>query len=310
MQFYRANNSRPISLPTIIISTLILLNVVGTLWVVARYSSNVSTIKLPNRAFITFANSEQYSDGILALAESLREVKSKYPLIAMVTAQVSQDKRNLLSDIGCIVRLVHELVLPEELNLEAKRWGPAFTKLISWQFEEYSKLIFLDSDLLVLKNIDELFSLNDTLHATLDTDASSCNFKPERLSLINSGVLVLKPQKSVFAAYMKTLHDQEFLAKGKVNDQDVIARVSKWQALPYPVYGAQVTHCECEGDTRMWDDQKIKLVHFTAGLKKLPKPWEYILEGATFDIPGCLKNLYDTWAALHQKALIRAAKKT
>jgi len=227
----------------------------------------------------------------------------------MVTPQVSQDKINLLSDVGCIVKVVHELDLPEELNLETKRWGPAFTKLISWQLEEYSKLIFLDSDLLVLKNIDELFLLNDTLHATLDADASSCTFKPERLRLINSGVLVLKPQQELFTAFMNTLFDKEFLSKGAVNDQDVITHTVQWKGLPYPTYGAQVTHCECEDDKRMWDDKTIKLVHFTAGLKKLPKPWDYILEGDHGDIPHCLQTLFDTWTTLYEKALKRAARK-
>jgi len=308
MQFYKSGIKRTfpsVSLPTLLISGLILLNVTGSIWLISRKQTSTKP-----KAFITFSNSDQYSNGIVALAESLKEVNSKYPLIAMVTSQVSQDKRNLLSDVGCIVRLVHELDLPEELSLETKRWGPAFTKLITWQFEEYSKLIFLDSDMLALKNIDELFQLDDTLHATLDADASSCTFKPERLKLINSGVLVLKPQKSTFDAFMRTLFDKAILAKGALNDQDVINYVVPWQGLPYPTYGAQVTHCECEDDTRMWNDDTIKLVHFTAGLKKLPKPWDYNPAQSDHDIPFCLLKLYNIWSTLYDNALKRAVRKT
>lgn len=119
MQFYKTRINHvnsPIPIPTLVISILILLNIIGTIWIVSSYSSKVSSIKQPNRAFITFTNNDQYSNGVVALAESLKEVKSKYPLIAMVTPQVSQDKRNLLSDIGVIVKLVHELDLPEELR--------------------------------------------------------------------------------------------------------------------------------------------------------------------------------------------------
>lgn len=313
MQFYkpRISFTNSIPLPTLIISVLILLNIIGTLWIISSYSTKIPTsIISPNKAFITFANSELYSNGIVALAESLKEVKSEYPFIAMVTPQVSQDKRNLLSDIGCIVRLVHELDLPEDLSLDAKRWGPAFTKLISWQFEEYSKLIFLDSDMLALQNIDELFHLNDTLHATLDADASSCTFKPERLQLINSGVLVLKPHKKTFDDFIRTLYNKELLAKGAMNDQDVINYVVPWKGIPYPTYGAQVTHCECDDDIRMWDDAKIKLVHFTAGLKKLPKPWDYMLEGDINDMSPCLRELYEKWNQLYTKGLKRATRKT
>jgi len=293
----------------VFVSTLIILNLIGTIWLLSANNNQKTTSLGPNinssKAFITFTNNDEYSKGAIALAESLLRVKSNYPLIVMITNQVSQDMQTTLSKIGCIVHETSPISLPDQINLEAKRWGPAFTKLLSWNLEQYSNLVFLDADLLVLRNIDELFqpTYDDSLYATVDTDASSCVFKPERLALINSGMLVIRPDKKVFDSFMSILYDREILAEGALNDQIVINRATTWKPLPYPKYGAQITHCECEGDARMWDSQ-TSVVHFTAGLKELPKPWDP--SHRTKDMHKCLRNLYDTWTDLYEAALRRA----
>jgi len=123
--------------------------------------------------------------------------------------------------------------------------------------------------------------------------------------MINSGVLAITPHMPTFAKMMKVLHNKTILAKGPMNDQDVITHSMSWEGLPYPQYGAQVTHCTCIKELRMWDSPKIKLVHFTAGLSKLPKPWEY-KEGENVSLPQCLKQLYKTWQNMYSKAKVKA----
>lgn len=232
---------------------------------------------------------------------SLMEVGSMYPLVVLVTKDVAKSTVTRLEQIGCIVYTTDMIALPSELSLQTERWGPAFTKLVSWQKTEFQKLMFLDSDLLVLKNVDDLFEQSDTLLATVDADASSCEYKPERLELINSGVLVLTPSKSTYKSLMQTLHNKTFLALGSVNDQDVIVHTMPWEKLEYPTYGAQVTHCECD-DKRFWDLETIKIIHFTAGLKKLPKPWDYDKKQHA-NVPECVVDLYREWTNRYNQAL-------
>lgn len=165
---------------------------------------------------------------------------------------------------------------------------------------EFDKLIYMDSDVLVLQNVDMLFEASSELLATVDADASSCSYKPERLHLINSGILVLTPSVSTYGALLRTLHNKTFLAQGKINDQDVIAHTIPWKGLPYPVYGAQVTHCECS-DSHLWDLQHSKIIHFTAGLRKLPKPWDYSSSNS-HGVPSCIIPLYQMWRSLYSKA--------
>lgn len=127
-------------------------------------------------AYITFTNNDNYAKGAVALAMSLMEVGSYYPLVVMVTKEVSTSTVTLLENIGCIVYETDLIELPPELSLQTARWGPAFTKLVSWEKTEYKKLMFMDSDLLVLQNVDHLFESNHNLLATVDADASSCRF--------------------------------------------------------------------------------------------------------------------------------------
>ena len=62
-----------------------------------------------------------------------------------------------------------------------------FTKINIWKQTEYSKLIYLDADTLVLKNIDELFEI-DELGAVLGGSVM-LNY-----SGIEAGVLVTEPK--------------------------------------------------------------------------------------------------------------------
>lgn len=131
---------------------------------------------LDNYAYITFANNDEYAKGAVALAMSLLEVRSYYPLVVMITKEVSATTISLLENIGCIIYQTELIKLPPELSLQTARWGPAFTKLVAWEKTEFTKLIFLDSDLLILKNVDDLFDTQHNLLATLDADASSCRY--------------------------------------------------------------------------------------------------------------------------------------
>jgi alpha-N-acetylglucosamine transferase len=160
------------------ISTIFFINLVGFLLFFTYITFQTDTTPQPsfdsNNAYITFTNNDAYAKGVVALAMSLNEVGSAYPLVAMVTKEVSPTITNLLESVGCIVYKTDLIELPPELSLQTERWGPAFTKLVSWKKTEFSKLMFLDSDLLVLQNIDYLFEQSGTLLATVDADASSC----------------------------------------------------------------------------------------------------------------------------------------
>ncbi len=59
---------------------------------------------------------------------------------------------------------VNRFVLWEELDstnkLSQGNWKQAFSKLQMWSLVDYEKIVFMDADKLVFKNIDHLFELD------------------------------------------------------------------------------------------------------------------------------------------------------
>ena len=70
--------------------------------------------------------------------------------------------------------------------------GITFTKINCWLLEQYTKCVFLDSDCLVLRPIDDLFE-REELSAASDAGWPDC---------FNSGVFVYRPSKETFNKLM------------------------------------------------------------------------------------------------------------
>ena len=77
--------------------------------------------------------------------------------------------------------------------------GVTFTKINCWLLEKYSKCVFLDADIVVLQNIDDLFE-RDELSAASDAGWPDC---------FNSGVFVYKPSKETFRKLLQFASQQD-----------------------------------------------------------------------------------------------------
>jgi glycogenin glucosyltransferase len=105
---------------------------------------------------------------------------------------VSPPSRRILAEVFDNIVQVDTLDSsdPTHLALMARpELGITFTKLHCWNLVQYSKVVFLDADTLVLTNVDDLFS-HPELSAAPDVGWPDC---------FNSGVLVLEPSTTTFA---------------------------------------------------------------------------------------------------------------
>ncbi|KAN0006601.1 hypothetical protein ACTFIU_003315 [Dictyostelium citrinum] len=266
--------------------------------------------------YVTFADNAEYLKGIIALRMSMINTKCNYGLIVFVTKQVEQQDREPLQLLDCDVREIEMVDIPKEVTVQIDRWRPAFTKFRAWQLIEYERVIWLDSDMLLLKSLDHLFDLVDIgnpklLYAAIDADANSCVYNEDRLKLINSGIMVLSPSIDVYNLLIDGMVVVSKLPNQKtVNDQDVInTTLSDWKSLSYPEYGVQITHCECTSEQRLWNFTNTYFLHFTAGLKELPKPWSLLKlsQDEAKDIfkrmPTCIEQIYLNWINTYKEAL-------
>lgn len=86
---------------------------------------------------------------------------SAYPLVVMtVRGSCSPEAIEAVSQLGCQVVEVERMGIPGVSTvLAAARFSEVWTKLRAWDMEEYEKVILTDSDMLVRRNMDELFDL-------------------------------------------------------------------------------------------------------------------------------------------------------
>ncbi|CAI2174629.1 795_t:CDS:2 [Funneliformis geosporum] len=256
-----------------------------------------------------------YLKGLQGLARSLKRVQTAYPLMVFhpdtsIDPSTGQPKEKtsltaedlkLMSIEGCKLKAI-ERIHPSNKRKEYL-WGyykDTWTKLRVWDLEEeYDKVVFLDADMLIMKNIDHLMEMNlpkDFLSAAnactcnprkkpdypKDWIPSSCAYtkgpiKPESentppsLELkgyFNSGLLVLTPSKQMFEDLLNYLQNHPNINSLNFPDQDLLNEFfkGKWIPLSY-TYNALKTLRTCHAS--MWDDKAIRNVHYIMA----DKPW-------------------------------------
>ena len=153
--------------------------------------------------------SSGYTSGAMALGQSLIDVGSKLRRVVMVTPDVDQNSRNLMSDSWEVIE-VEPIACNHKSNLDPakydlsnekyktgiQRWSATCTKFAAFGLIQFERVIFMDSDMLVVAPIDDAiygFS-NASFLAAPET------FPPDNF---NAGFLVLNPSEKGFAQIMK-----------------------------------------------------------------------------------------------------------
>ena len=140
--------------------------------------------KSPNAAWATLVTGDKYLPGLVVFAKSLlrgsaKHEGSRYPLVAMITADVSEAAIQVLKrDAGCTIRRVERLDPGHSRgseNLAFAHFQDVWTKLRAFDLEEYDRVVMVDSDMLVLQNMDELMDLPLPTNHIMATFACTCN---------------------------------------------------------------------------------------------------------------------------------------
>ncbi|KAL5701807.1 hypothetical protein ACHQM5_027105 [Ranunculus cassubicifolius] len=157
------------------------------------FSNLGSTIRHPRVAYATVLHSsEDYVCGAIALARSLLQTNTTKDLILLADTSISTKSRQALNEAGWKIKHINRIRSPHAEKDSYNEWN--YSKLRLWQLTEYDKIIFIDSDLIVIKNIDDFF-LSPQLSA-------SSNAKV----LFNSGVMLIEPSICTFKILMQKRH--------------------------------------------------------------------------------------------------------
>ncbi|MHA7884271.1 glycosyltransferase [Nitratireductor rhodophyticola] len=253
---------------------------------------------MSKHAYVTLVTNEDYAMGALALVRSLRLTQTDADLVVMHTGGAPAQALKPLAALGA--RLVPAELLPtsdafNERHQRARLHANApftkgnkpsfhtpldnFAKLRLWQLTEYERVVFIDADAVVVRNIDRLFGYPE-FSAAPNVYESLADFHR-----LNSGVFVATPSEATFAAMLARLDQPE--AFWRRTDQTFLqAYFPHWHGLPVFFNMLQYVWFNLP---ELWDWTSISIVHY-----QYEKPWER-------DHPKAaeLQPLIDLWNAYH-----------
>jgi len=144
-------------------------------------------------------------------------------------------------------------------------------------FKEYEKILYIDSDILFLNNIDELFQIeleNNLLAAIPKHEYFSIPeyLKNKTKNYFAAGLLLINIQKYLdFKIYEKCLNFLENEEQHEMGDQDALnATVDKWLELDLS-YGVETAFLETQDKDLNSKIQNPKIIQFSGS----SKPWHF-----------------------------------
>ena len=161
------------------------------------------------------------------------------------------------------------------LYLLVATWADSFTKLLAFNQTQYDRVLSIDSDILLLQNLDELFLLPPVPVAM----PRAYWLWPDDQKL-SSQVNLIQPSEVEFSRVMDKIAE----AEGKDYDMEIMNYLYRDSALvlphrPYDLLTGEFTAKDHKyylgSDTEEWDPLAVyneaKLVHFSDW--PVPKPW-------------------------------------
>ena len=245
------------------------------------------------RAYVTLVTNADYAIGARALLRSLRLSGTTADLVVMHT-DVTPAALAPLSALGA--RLVQVSLLPTSASFNAAHARDAlhgtapftkgekppfhtpldnFAKLRLWQLD-YQRVVFIDADALVLKNVDRLFDYPE-FSAAPNVYESLADFHR-----LNSGVFTARPSAATFDAMLARL-DRPGAFWRRTDQTFLQCYFPDWHGLP--VFDNMLQYVWFTLP-ELWRWPDIRILHF-----QYEKPWH---EHAKSDL---LRPLTDLWRA-------------
>lgn len=228
-------------------------------------------------AYVTLLYGDEFVLGVRVLGKSIRDTGSEKDMVALVSDGVSDFAKKLLQADGWKVELISLLANPNQVR--PKRFWGVYTKLKIFNMTRYKKVVYLDADTIVVKNIEDLFQCG----------RFCANLKhSERL---NSGVMVVEPSATLFEDMMRQVNslpsytggDQGFLnsyyadfPNAHLFVPNLSAEIRNSRQQPEmerlsTLYNADVG-LYMLANKWMVDERELRVIHYTLGPLK---PWDW-----------------------------------
>ena len=255
-------------------------------------------------SYVTILTNDEYLYGVMLLSETLKQVNSKYPLTVLITDDVGAPTCEIMRQLGINYELIDTISMPDVLyeeNIKIHRqftntWRNCFTKFKIFDLTQFDKIIFLDADVMVLKNLDDLFARS---HMTACIDGEYFNIWPDYLHF-NAGCMVIEPSHETYLNLLetlKTINHNEYKRLEVIADQEVLNFYYKdWAKKKelhlnkyYNIFAPYIQ------DDQVQDiEQNAYFIHFIGR-----KPWRFFIKNP--------QETYSEYFYIKARELIKAA---
>lgn len=132
-------------------------------------------------------------------------------LVILVDETITEYHREGLAAAGWKIHTIQRIRNPKAEPEAYNEWN--YSKFRLWQLTDYDKIIFIDADMLILRNIDFLFEMPE-ISAT-----------GNNATLFNSGVMVVEPSNFTFQLLMDHINE---IVSYNGGDQGYLNEIFTW----------------------------------------------------------------------------------
>jgi alpha-N-acetylglucosamine transferase len=223
----------------------------------------------PGFAYVSLLTHETNYNYVYGAAVHAMQItaRSRYPYLILVTPNITERTRQFLQANGAQVREVEPI---EADSIKASRYRFAYSKLRVYSLTEYKRILFLDLDMLLMNELDELFELPEGFYAVADWALNKVNY-------FNSGLFLANPDAEVFGRMVEALErdsrddgfgDQGFLNYWyNRNCRWIGLGFAGWRRLPYEYNATHLIHWQHKSSIKAF----IGIIR----MRRIPVPYRY-----------------------------------
>ncbi|KAI5394309.1 putative UDP-glucuronate:xylan alpha-glucuronosyltransferase 3 [Lathyrus oleraceus] len=177
-----------------------------------KAKENFHSERAHREAYATILHSAHiYVCGAITAAQSIRMSGSTRDLVILVDETITDYHRGGLEEAGWKIHTIKRIRNPKAEPEAYNEWN--YSKFRLWQLTDYDKIIFIDADLLILRNIDFLFEMPEI--SAIGNNAT----------LFNSGVMVVEPSNCTFQLLMDHINE---IVSYNGGDQGYLNEIFTW----------------------------------------------------------------------------------
>ncbi|AQN68077.1 putative glycosyltransferase [Saudi moumouvirus] len=252
-----------------------------------------------------------YLTGALVLGYTLYKTKTEYDRIILVTPDVSDLYKSYLSDMYTKIIDIDYVQVNSNIFLEQEtRFRDVFTKLACLNLVQYQKIILLDLDMIVAKNIDHLFKLNPPAACLKKYHISYGKKIPSKMicdgnklvGSINAGLMLLHPDKKEWISIQNDIMNNNQINKYKYPEQDYLSLryCDKWTSITFN-YNFQFGLTN-RVKKYSYGINNIYVIHYSSSYK----PWNILIPDRMISneekkFINQHKKYYDLWINIYKK---------